>query len=100
MPYRTFTRDEHFQQPGPKRILALDGGGLRGIVALCYLERIEAYDETTVNAITVLNPRALSRADELDGALADGEELGSLFCVPMLAEARPRVPSGAAATPR
>jgi hypothetical protein len=28
--------------PGPKRILALDGGGVRGIVALAFLERIEA----------------------------------------------------------
>ena len=54
------------------------------MVVQSYLNRIEAYDETTVNAITVLNPRALSRADELDGALAGGEELGSLFCVPML----------------
>jgi len=27
--------------PGPKRILALDGGGVRGIVSLAFLERIE-----------------------------------------------------------
>lgn len=27
--------------PGPKRILALDGGGVRGLVALAFLERIE-----------------------------------------------------------
>jgi hypothetical protein len=27
--------------PGPKRVLALDGGGVRGIVALAFLERIE-----------------------------------------------------------
>ncbi len=27
--------------PGPKRILSLDGGGMRGIISLCYLERIE-----------------------------------------------------------
>lgn len=27
--------------PGPKRILALDGGGVRGIVALAFLDRIE-----------------------------------------------------------
>ena len=49
-----------------------------------YLDRIEAYDETTVNAITVVNPNALARADELDARVAAGEELGSLFCVPML----------------
>jgi len=41
MHYQTLTRDEHFQSPGPKRILALDGGGLRGIATLGYLKRIE-----------------------------------------------------------
>jgi patatin-like phospholipase/acyl hydrolase len=34
-------RDAHLFGPGPKRILALDGGGVRGIVALAFLERIE-----------------------------------------------------------
>lgn len=54
------------------------------MVVQAHLERIERYDNATVNAITVLNPRALSRADEIDGAVARGEELGALFCVPML----------------
>lgn len=35
------TRDEHLFGPGPKRILALDGGGIRGILTLGYLERLE-----------------------------------------------------------
>jgi uncharacterized protein len=35
-------RDRHLFSPGPKRILALDGGGLRGIVSLAFLERCEA----------------------------------------------------------
>lgn len=35
------TRDEHLFEPGPKRILALDGGGIRGALTLGYLERIE-----------------------------------------------------------
>jgi predicted acylesterase/phospholipase RssA len=41
MSYRILTRDEHFQTEGPKRILALDGGGLRGILTLGFLRRIE-----------------------------------------------------------
>lgn len=35
------TRDEHLFGPGPKRLLALDGGGVRGMLSLGYLERIE-----------------------------------------------------------
>ena len=33
--------DDHLFAPGPKRILALDGGGVRGALTLSYLERIE-----------------------------------------------------------
>jgi hypothetical protein len=36
------SRDEHLFGHGPKRILALDGGGIRGIIAIIFLERIEA----------------------------------------------------------
>lgn len=32
---------ERFNAPGPKRILTLDGGGIRGALTLGYLERIE-----------------------------------------------------------
>lgn len=48
-----------------------------------HLDRIEAFD-SELRAITVVNPRALVRADELDAALDAGDEPGPLFCVPML----------------
>lgn len=42
MAYQTLTLDEHFRPDGlPKRILALDGGGLRGILSLGILEKVE-----------------------------------------------------------
>ena len=42
MPYRIMNRDEHLRNDGrPKRILALDGGGLRGILTLGILQEIE-----------------------------------------------------------
>jgi hypothetical protein len=36
------SRDRHLFGPGPKRILALDGGGVRGAMTVAFLERIEA----------------------------------------------------------
>ena len=54
------------------------------LVVQAYLDRIETYDEATVNAITVVNPNALARADEIDEAIQAGEELGPLFCAPLL----------------
>jgi Asp-tRNA(Asn)/Glu-tRNA(Gln) amidotransferase A subunit family amidase len=53
-------------------------------VVQAHLDRIEAYDDATVNAVTVVNPAALDRADEIDAAISAGGELGDLFCVPML----------------
>jgi len=34
-------RDRHLFGPGPKRILSLDGGGVRGAVTIAFLERLE-----------------------------------------------------------
>jgi hypothetical protein len=38
---RSRTRDEHLFGSGPKRILTLDGGGIRGALTLGFLKRIE-----------------------------------------------------------
>lgn len=35
------TLQERIERPGPKRILSLDGGGIRGLITLGYLERME-----------------------------------------------------------
>jgi uncharacterized protein len=37
-----FARDRHFFAPGRKRILSIDGGGVRGVLGLAFLERFEA----------------------------------------------------------
>src|SRR5215208_4491474 len=42
MSYPSRTRDQHLANDGtPKRILALDGGGLRGILSLGLLQKVE-----------------------------------------------------------
>ncbi len=38
----TCERDRHLFCPGPKQILSLDGGGVRGAITVAFLERIEA----------------------------------------------------------
>jgi uncharacterized protein len=35
------SRDRHLFGPGPKRLLALDGGGVRGALTIAFLERVE-----------------------------------------------------------
>ena len=35
-------RDRHLFAAGPKRMLSLDGGGVRDVISVAFLERIEA----------------------------------------------------------
>lgn len=50
-----------------------------------YIDRIQTYDQARgVNAITVINPRAVQKAREVDRALKNGEALPKLFCAPLL----------------
>ncbi len=64
-------REWHLLSPGPKRILSLDGGGVRGVVSLAFLERME----------TVLRERSgrddFRLADYFD--LIGGTSTGSLI---------------------
>jgi amidase len=54
-------------------------------VVAAYLARIAAYDKSTgLNAITVINPKALALADEIDARVEAGAKLGPLFCAPFL----------------
>jgi Asp-tRNA(Asn)/Glu-tRNA(Gln) amidotransferase A subunit family amidase len=50
-----------------------------------YLARIDAYDKSTgLNAIIFANPNAVAKAEEIDRKVASGEDLGPLFCAPVL----------------
>jgi Asp-tRNA(Asn)/Glu-tRNA(Gln) amidotransferase A subunit family amidase len=51
-----------------------------------YLERIEAYDKQgpSLNAIIVVNPDALARADELDRRLEESGFVGPLHGIPVI----------------
>lgn len=50
-----------------------------------YLQRIDAYDQSSgLNAVIFTNPDAMAKAQEVDRKVASGEELGPLFCAPVL----------------
>jgi hypothetical protein len=51
------SRDDHLFGPGPKRILALGGGGTRGIIDLAFLARIEDWKARREN-----DPNGVARA--------------------------------------
>jgi amidase len=51
-----------------------------------YLDRIQAYDKRppALNAIVIVNPNALTDADELDARFVRSGLVGPLHCVPMI----------------
>lgn len=54
-------------------------------VVSAYLTRIEAINPA-INAITVLNPEALSVADSIDLQISQGNTTGPLLCIPVFAK--------------
>lgn len=66
---------------------ALRSGGTtcRDLVQL-YIKRISAYDKSgpSLNAVQVVNPRALQEADRLDAAFKASGPVGKLHCIPVL----------------
>ena len=84
---------DNVQQPfGPVEATIEDvQSAIRSGTASCndivssHLARIEAYDQPSgLNAIIFNNPDALRKAAEIDRKVAAGEELGPLFCAPVL----------------
>ena len=63
---------QRLRAPGPKRILALDGGGIRGALTLGYLKRIEAILRTRHNRPD------LRLCDYFD--LVGGTSTGAIMC--------------------
>jgi uncharacterized protein len=66
---------ERLAQPGPKRLLALDGGGIRGVLTLGYLAKIEATLRQAHN-----NPKlVLSDYFDLIGGTSTGSIIAAML---------------------
>ncbi len=73
--------EERINHPGPKRILSLDGGGIRGVLTLGFLEKIEAMLARENN-----NPDfRLSEYFDLIGGTSTGSIIASALAVGMKA---------------
>src|ERR1700722_20354698 len=59
-----------------------------------YLDRIEAYDKKgpALNAIILVNPRALASADDLDARFAQSGVVGPPHCGPLLRKEKLNTP--------
>jgi len=70
-------RDRHLFGPGPKRLISLDGGGVRGAISVAFLEQIEAiftqqaYEDylTTAEGSSADEPTRERKRDEIAQAL-------------------------------
>lgn len=69
-------RDRHLFGPGPKRILALDGGGVRGALSIAFLERLEQ-----VLAEVEGKPVLLSDWFDVIGGTSTGAIIASLLAL-------------------
>jgi len=63
-------RDKHLFGPGGKRVLSVDGGGIRGAIAIAFLERMEA-------VLAQLEGRAVRLGDWFD--LVGGTSTGAVI---------------------
>lgn len=70
-------RNGHFFDRGPKAVLSLDGGGVRGIVSIAFLERIEAVLEQEVgHAVRLCEAFDLVGGTSTGAIIASGLALG------------------------
>ena len=91
-------RDVHLFGPGPKRILSLDGGGVRGTAAVAFLERLEeqmipanfgvvattngrvrGYGNAVVGLRNPIAPPLRIVQDKVEGSASSEFELSPLF---------------------
>jgi hypothetical protein len=63
-------RDHHLFAPGAKRVLSLDGGGVRGAISVAFLERIESIFAEHQRKLLTDFIQAKERAGETDADLA------------------------------
>jgi hypothetical protein len=64
-------RDYHLFGPGPKRVLSLDGGGVRGAISVAFLERIEDIFSQRQRTLIAAELDARQAAEADPAALAD-----------------------------
>jgi uncharacterized protein len=72
------TRDDHLFGPGPKRILSIDGGGVRGLLTLGMLKRIESILAARSPAPALFR---LSDYFDLIGGTSTGGIMATLFAL-------------------